>query len=92
MPESESSSQKLTGRLHQVHYIPVYDVNKRREKRRREPATDWFDYLVSCSIARDYVNRVLFLSRTSLLRQLDNVDMLAQITHANKTSVQTGPA
>ena len=37
---------KLIGRLNQLQYIPVYDVNQRKQNGRRE-APDWFDYLVN---------------------------------------------
>ena len=48
MPERITSLRmpKLIGRLNQVQYIPVYDVNKGKQKRRSDAAPDWFDYLV----------------------------------------------
>ena len=38
---------KLIGRLNQIQYIPVRDVDKGKHKQKNKESPDWFDYLVS---------------------------------------------
>ena len=51
--ETPLRTSNLIGRLNQVHYIPVYDVNKRQSMTNKG---DWLECLVSENLYTEFMS------------------------------------